>query len=57
MTVQTWLQRVFKVNGPGKRQMLIFDEKGRDRKFFGGYSSKFYDGNFVELIKDWIKKT
>ena len=34
--------------------MFLQDTKARIRKVWGGYSPKVYDGDVLEIFKDWI---
>ena len=45
----------YKKNKPGRRYMFLRDAKGKVRKLWGGYSPKFYDGNFVELFRRFFE--
>ena len=38
----------YKLNGAGRRYMLLTDGNGIPMKIFGGYSPKLYDGRWVE---------
>ena len=44
----------YKENSPGRRFTFISDAKRRIRKVWGGYSPKVYDGDVLEIFKDWI---
>ena len=50
---RTWS---FKLNGPGRRYMVLMDGEGKVRSIWGGYSPKVYDGDFLELNKKWLEK-
>lgn len=45
----------WKLNGPGRRYLIIFDGQGRVRKWWGGYSPKIYDGHMLEVKRRWIQ--
>jgi len=46
----------YKCNSPGARFMYLMDGRGRTRKLWGGYSPKLYDGDFLQVQADWIRK-
>jgi hypothetical protein len=46
---------IYKCNSR-RKYMLMFDERGRARKMWGGYSPKVYDGHFLQLMKRWFEK-
>jgi hypothetical protein len=46
----------YKLNKPGRRFMFIRDGKGLIRKVWGGYSPKLYDGDFLDLMKGYLKE-
>lgn len=46
----------YKKNAPGRRYMLFCNARGRIVKLWGGYTPKLYDGNFLELNKNWLEK-
>ena len=46
----------YKLNGPGRRYMLLSDGNGIPLKVWGGYSPKAYDGHWVCFSRDWFNK-
>ena len=36
--------------------MVFIDTRHQIRKLWGGYSSKIYDGHFLEIQRDWIEE-
>jgi hypothetical protein len=47
----------FKLNGPGRRYMIVRDGKGKIRKIWGGYSPKVHDGTWLELMKESLEES
>ena len=46
----------YKLNGPGRRFMILSDANGVPMRVFGGYSPKIYDGRWVEQNRKWLDK-
>ncbi len=46
----------FKENSKERRYMLLLDGKKRVRKWWGGYSPKVYDGDFLMINRSWFEK-
>ncbi len=45
----------FKENSKGRRYMFLLDGKKRVQKWWGGYSPKVYDGDFMMVKKSWFE--
>jgi hypothetical protein len=45
-----------KLGGPGRRYMALVDGDRLIRRLWGGYSPKFYDGQFMRLEKRWFEE-
>lgn len=46
----------YKCNSPGQRYMVITDANMKIRRFWGPYSPKLYDGDFLKLNKQWLEE-
>jgi hypothetical protein len=46
----------YKLNGPGRRYMLLQNGQNKILKIWGGYTPKLYDGDFLDLKKEWFRR-
>lgn len=48
----------YKLNGPGRRFMVLQDANGRVLALWGAYSPKvYYDGYFLDITHDWLESS
>ena len=46
----------YKANSPAQRFMALSDARGHFCMFWGGYSSKVYNGEFLKMQRQFIKE-
>ena len=46
----------YKLNGPGRRYMVLSDANRKIRKLWGGYSPKTYDSHFLQAKEEFLEE-